>query len=232
MERNIEEVINWTLPGLTLYYRDSDLPPECVSNYRPGSIIMSRAFIDVTSRAGKPTKNTRFAIASSKAAPVYEVMPDGEKYRLHALLCNSFFKVLDVYKKEGITQVLLLHIPSSGIEFFRRTVFILGQENLEDEFKTMARQSLDTKLAGPVVQALEDQEWVDRTSFPIGQSDDYNLYPLEPVRIPLPLIQMMIANIRRMTNDEGPMNDPFFGLDATTQQEETPVVPQPEPRAE
>lgn len=67
----IERIINWTLPGLTMYYRDSELPEEIIGKYKIGLIFRSATFVDLSGYAGKLTKNCRFIFASSKAAPLF-----------------------------------------------------------------------------------------------------------------------------------------------------------------
>jgi hypothetical protein len=113
-----EEIVNWTLSGLTMYYRDSELSSAVVSKYKVGQIFRSRTFVDVSSFAGKLTKNCRFIFASTKAAPLYQINPSTEKWGLHTINANSYFKVLDVYGKDGKTQFFLLHIPAKGYRLF------------------------------------------------------------------------------------------------------------------
>ena len=127
----MEEIINWTLPGLTMYYRDSNLCQNIIDQYQVRKIFRSATFVDVSNFAGKPTTNCRFIFASSKAAPLFRVNPETEKWGLSSMNCSSFFKVLDVYQYEGVTQIFLLHIPYKGIDFFSRTILQLGEQNIE-----------------------------------------------------------------------------------------------------
>ncbi len=39
-----EKIINWTLSGLTMYNRDSELPQEVISMYAVGEIFRSQTF--------------------------------------------------------------------------------------------------------------------------------------------------------------------------------------------
>jgi hypothetical protein len=70
-----QNILNWTFPGAALYYRDTELSESVIAQYSVGQIIRSQVFVDVSSAAGKPTKNCRYAIASSKAAELYNAMP-------------------------------------------------------------------------------------------------------------------------------------------------------------
>jgi len=49
--KRAEEIINWTLPGMTMDYRDSQLSEEVVGKYRVGEIIRSATFVDVSGYA-------------------------------------------------------------------------------------------------------------------------------------------------------------------------------------
>jgi hypothetical protein len=203
----IDEIINWTLPGLTMYYRDSNLRKNIIDQYEIGKIFRAQTFVDVSNYAGRPATNCRFLIASSKAAPLYKFNPETEKWRLHVLNCNSYFKVLDVYEKEGITQIFLIHIPFKGIDFFRNTVLKIGDENFEEEIIIKSRASLDKKLNVGIPAALNQQEWIDRTSFPIGLDNNnifFSLIPTEPL---LPKAQSLYLAIKNMTEDLTELNE-------------------------
>lgn len=176
----IEEIVNWTLSGLTMYYRDTQLSDDIIEKYEIGQIIRSQTFVDVSNFAGKLTKNCRFIFATNKAAPLYQINPDTEKWKLHTINANSYFKVLDIYQKEGKTQFFLLHIPARGIDFYRNTVLKLGGDNLEQQIIQKSRISFDQKMGIAIVPELEEQEWINRTNFPIGLDNKNNPFPLNP----------------------------------------------------
>lgn len=196
-----EEIINWTLPGLTMYYRDSLMSNDIISKYEIGQIFRSQTFVDVSSLAGKLHKNCRFIFASSKAAPLYQLNPDTEKWKLHVINANSYFKVLDIYKKDGKTQFLLLHIPARGLDFFRNTVLQLGGNNIEKQIIEKSRLSLDQKMQMDVIPALEEREWNERTEFPIGLSYSKQFFTLNPT-LALPSDSLNLSEfIFKMTED-------------------------------
>ena len=178
--QQIEEIVNWTLPGLTMYYRDADLSTDIIEKYEAGKIFRSQTFVDVSSFAGRLTKNCRFIIATNKAASLYQINPDTDKWKLHTINANSYFKVLDIYKKGDQTQLFLLHIPAQGIEFFRNTVLKLGGNNLEEQLIGKARTSLDQKMEMAPVDALEEFDWVNRTAFPIGLDHNNEFFSINP----------------------------------------------------
>lgn len=176
----IEEIVNWTLPGLRLLYRDTSLSQEVIDKYVPGKILRSPAFVDVSGFAGKPAGNCRFVLASSKAAPFFRLDPATEKWGLHTINHNSYFKVLDVYALQGVTQILLLHIPPNGIDFFSRFVLKMGEHSVEEQIIAKARESLHEKIASDIIPALQEKEWLDRTSFPPGLDTNHEFFSLEP----------------------------------------------------
>jgi len=202
----IEEIVNWTLPGLTMYYRDSNLSKKVIEKYKKGKIFRSATFVDVSNFAGKPITNCRFIFASSKAAPLFKVNPDTEKWGLHAINCNSYFKVLDVYEKEDITQVFILHIPYKGIDLFSRSVLQLGEQNVEEQIIGKARESLDHKLELEIPVSLNEEEWIKRTSFPIGLDKNDKFFSLEPTEPLIPMVLPLSSAIRKMTNDLSDLN--------------------------
>ncbi len=203
----IEEIVNWTLPGMTMYYRDSNLSQEVIDRYEVKKIFRSQTFVDVSNYAGKPTTNCRFIFASSKAAPLYKINPATEKWGLHSINCNSYFKILDVYKKENVTQIFLIHIPYKGIDFFSRTVLKLGEQNIEEQIIGKAKDSLNQKLQSEIPSALNEKEWIDRTNFPIGLDNNNEFFTLETTEPLMPMATPMFSAIKKMTNDLTDLND-------------------------
>lgn len=197
----VEEIVNWTLSGLTMYYRDSELTEHEIRKYEVGQIFRSQTFVDVSNFAGKLTKNCRFIFATGKAAPLYQINPDTEKWKLHTINANSYFKVLDIYKKDDKIQFFLLHIPANGIDFFRNTVLRLGGNNLEEEIIEKSRSSLDRKMEMEVIPELEEPEWINRTRFPIGIDAKGNFFSLQPTEEMMPQAAPLHNVIFKMTND-------------------------------
>lgn len=191
----LEKIINWTFPGLTFYYRDTALSDRQLSMYKVGQVLRNGFFIDVASTAGKPTQNTRFIIASSKAAPVYKINPNTEKWGMHVINANSYFKVLDIYEIENNRQIFLLHIPAKGIDFFWES-----QTNFEEQFINKARESFDKKYNSDIIEVFQDKEWIDKTRFAIGLDNNDNYFSIKPSPLQhdvLPLFE----GLRKLSND-------------------------------
>ena len=203
----IKEIVNWTLPGMTMYYRDTNLSQEIIDKYEVRKIFRSPTFVDVSNYAGRPTTNCRFVFASSKAAPLFRVNPATAKRGLHSINCNSYFKVLDTYTKESVTQIFLIHIPYKGIDFFSRTILKLGEQNIEEQIIGKARESLDQKLQAEIPPVLNEREWVDRTNFPIGSDHENEFFSLEPTEPLMPMAAPLFFAIKKMTNDLTDLNE-------------------------
>jgi hypothetical protein len=206
--KQAEEIINWTLPGLTMYYRDSELSNDIISKYEVGQIFRSQIFVDVSSFAGRLQKKCRYIIASSKAAPLYQFNSEIEKWKLHVINANSYFKVLDIYKKNGKTQFLLLHIPAKGINFFKESILQLGGNNIEEQIVEKSRLSFDQKMQMNIIPELEEREWNQRTEFPIGLNSSNQFFSLDPSEELTPIAKPLFDAIFKMTNDTD-LNIPF-----------------------
>lgn len=198
-----ERVMNWVLPGLQLFYRDTDTFIDLHESFHVGDVIRAGFFIDMSPYAGKPMHPYRYIIASSHAASL--VMP-GDKYPLHVLHYNSYLKVMDIYEKNGVTQVFLMHIPAKAI--FSPWIEILlnislnGKQTLVD----IARQSLDAKMEMPPRELLEEKEWLDRTSWHVGIDKDGKPHSLFPkLAVPSDAASMGKA-VRKMANDTDSIN--------------------------
>jgi hypothetical protein len=164
--KKIEELFNKTFSGLTLFYRDTELPDHLKELYQVGQILLERGMTDMTWKGGGLATNFRYLIASSFGKDLSMFNPDAGKFGLIVLTPNSYFKVLDIYKHNGKTQVFLLNIPGEGIDVFKS-----AKTNIEEEIIAKARQSFDEKVDAEPLSELQHEEWLDRTSFPIGMNE-------------------------------------------------------------
>lgn len=207
---SFEEAANWTLPGLQLFYRDTNVDgdlDQLAQGYKDKNIIRAGFFIDCTSRAAKPVKNVRFIIASAHAAAIWKVMGDeeAEQWRLNVLDYNSYFKVVDTYRVGNQLQILLLHIPLRGIPMFAGMGNIQIGENMD--LVKAARMSFDSKLKMDPLPWLESEAWNDRTSMLPGTSSEgwITLEPQEPMN-------EQVANLHNailgLSHDDTELNKP------------------------
>ena len=200
-----EKFANWTLPGLQFFYRDTDAPVIVNTTYHVGDVLRAGFFIDVTTKLLKPAHKTRFLIASAHAAMMCEISelcqenPKVKDWKLCTLHFNSYFKVMDVYKKDGVTQVFLLHIPAAAAFFLGHDETAMNFMNeatgQETTLIDMARKSLDEKMQMEVHPRSLDQEFVERMHHPIGLDNEY--YPVDPNKQEEPT-EGLIANLSNM----------------------------------
>lgn len=163
--KQIEEIYNQTFGGLTLFYRDTTLSDHLISKYAIGQILLERGFTDMSYKGGGLATNCRYLIASANARDLSAFNPDSAKFGHVLLSSDAFFKVLDVYKIGEKTQVFLLEIPATAVDFFARAT-----SSVENDISKKARESFDIKINAIPIAELQNQEWKDRTEFPIGMT--------------------------------------------------------------
>lgn len=200
---NIESIMNWILPGLQLFYRDTDTPLAVDDMFNVGDVVRAGIFVDLSPYAGKPMHKYRYIIASSHVASLVE---PGDRYPYHVLHYNSYLKVMDIYEKCGVTQFFLLHIPVKAIF----SPWLGNQLNIsfndEQTLVDLARQSLDTKLELPPRELLEEKEWLDRTSEHVGVDPSGKLLSLFPALL-VPEDTITFGKyVRQKAKDTDPIN--------------------------
>ncbi|QHI38466.1 hypothetical protein IMCC3317_38590 [Kordia antarctica] len=162
----IEEAYNETFGGLTMFYRDCELNPYFISKYTKNQILQERGFTDVSTFAEGLSTNLRYAIASNKARDLTQINPNVKKYGFCIIQSSSHYKVLDIYKIGAQTQILLLHFDEKFTPVFSGT-----KSNIEENVIKKGRESFDKKLQMKPNVFLNEDEWKQRTQFPIGMSD-------------------------------------------------------------
>lgn len=208
---SFEDAINWTLPRLQLFYRDTNVAGDLdklAEAYRNRNIIRGGFFIDCTSRAAKLVKNVRFIIASAHAAAIWQVMGDeeAEQWRLNVLDFNSYFKVVDTYRVGEQLQILLLHIPLRGIPMFAG----MGNINIGEDMDLIkiARKSFDDKSEMQPLPWLETEAWNQRTDMLPGTCAD-GWTPLEPQEPNNEQVANLHNAILSMSHDDTDLNKPI-----------------------
>jgi hypothetical protein len=169
--KKTEEIYNQTFGGLTLFHRDTNLSEFLISKYEVGQILNERGFTDMSHKGGGLATNFRYLIASANGKDVSSIMPDTAKFGHIMLKSNAFFKVLDIYKIGEKTQIFLLEIPETAVDFFA-----IATSNIEEDIIKKARESFDSKINSEPITELQAKEWKERTEFPIGMSEDGNLF--------------------------------------------------------
>ena len=162
----IEEIYNQTFGGLTLLYRDTTLSDNLSSKYKVGQILKELGFTDMSFKGGGLATNFRYLIASANGKDVSALSENSATFGHVLLKSNAFFKVLDIYKIGEKTQVFLLEIPETAIDFFASAT-----SNIEIDIIKKSRMSFETKINTEPIPELQTQEWKERTVFPIGMND-------------------------------------------------------------
>ncbi|KOP36867.1 hypothetical protein DBB36_11175 [Flavobacterium sp. WLB] len=167
----LKSIYNDTFSGLKLYYRDTDLPENLISNYKIGQIIQEKGFTDMTSIGGGLSGNFRYLIASANAKDLSKFNPDSAKIGHFLLDTIAYFKVLDIQKIGNKTQVFLLNIPDNSILLLKNS-----SSNLEDEIIEKARRKFESKINLALIPELQTESWKERTKSPLGMSDNGELF--------------------------------------------------------
>ncbi len=208
----LEEIINWTLPGLRFYYRDTNDKIEVDKAYPVGKIIRSGFFIDTSAYAKKPCSRIRYIIASAHNAEVYktDICDESTKQcELCILHPNSFLRVMDVHKVKKQYQIFLLHIPFHGIPMFSgkfTLCFDFGNGQNIDYLVKRARESFDEKLKMEADEKLESAMWKNRTKDPVGTKADGSFTTLE-IQFYKPTADLELG-CRKLANDMNRLNLP------------------------
>ena len=188
-----ENLVNWVLPGLQFFYRDTNAIVDAARYYHVGDTIRAGFYLDVTTKLLKPAHRTRFLIASAHAACFFEDEkmvadnPNLTKWNLATLHFNSMFKVMDVYETPNCTQVLLLHLPiSAAIMLDGKTDIKFIDEALGENVTlvNMARKSLDEKMRMEFHDRSFDEDFCKRMERPVGLDEKLAPVPLMPVPEP------------------------------------------------
>ncbi|MCP2028144.1 hypothetical protein L1276_003312 [Flavobacterium sp. HSC-32F16] len=179
----LKAIYNETFSNLKLFYRDTTLPENLISNYKVGQIIQEKGFTDMTSIGGGLSGNFRYLIASAHAKDLSKFNPDSAKTGHFLLDTIAYFKVLDIYRIGDKTQVFLLNIPDNSLSLFKNS-----SSNLEEEITEKARKKFNDKNSSSLVLELQTENWKERTQSPIGMNNngefffDHSKIKTEPLK--------------------------------------------------
>ena len=177
----IEEWVNWVLPGLQFFYRDTDAPVDVENTYKVGSVLHAGNFVDVSRKLWRPAHHIRFLIASAHAAPLCEDEemvkhhPKFKDWGLYTFHYDSYFKVMDTYNVRGVTQIFLLHIPYASVSLFKNQeiAMVMHSGSFNLNLVEEAHESLDEKMRMEIHERSMDTELMERMSHPVGLDADF-----------------------------------------------------------
>jgi len=139
--------------------------------YQVGQILTERGFTDMTYKGGGLATNFRYLIASANGKDLSALNPNSAQFGHILLSSNAFFKVLDSYRIGDKTQVFLLEIPATAVDFFTNVT-----SNIEKDIIIKARENFENKINANLIPELQTEEWKQRTESPIGMSDKGELF--------------------------------------------------------
>lgn len=166
MVTELENAINEMLPGLTIYARDVNLPPEFAKLYKAGMIIREKGFTDASCRAKGMITSHRYTILSNHMRD-FRAFEHGTNWGLFVAQKDSHFKVLDIYECGPKTQITLLHLPDDD----RWKLFENVELSVEAQLIQTCRKRFESRCMGEVTPELATPEWLARCQFPICGSD-------------------------------------------------------------
>jgi len=167
----LKAIYNETFSGLKIFYRDTNISENLISNYTIGQIIQEKGFTDMSSIGGGLCGNLRYLIASAHPKDLSKFNPDSAKIGHFLLDSIAYFKVLDIQKIDNKTQIFLLNIPDNSISLFKNST-----SNLEEEIIEKARKKFKDKIHLPLIPELQTENWKEKTKTPIGISDNGELF--------------------------------------------------------
>lgn len=202
----IDDIINWTFPGITISYRDCNLDLESLKLYNIGQIIRSDTFVDTSHIIGKLLMDVRFTIFSSKTANWDKLDLNSSHYPLNTINANSYFKVIDIFKLDDKHLISLLHIPLNGIALFenKKNTFKFPQyeEHIENVLINKAREKFINSKNTKVIPEFEESEWLKRTNWAVGLDINNKLNPIKPISNLNRSQFDMYKLIRKITEDD------------------------------
>ena len=178
-DASLEDAINATYPGLMLFARDVDLAPALAEKYTDGLVVQERGFTDATPRLGGMVTSHRYVILSNHMADFDSMLgddrdPNAPNWRLHVAGRDSRFKVLRQKTVEGRTLIFVLHLPNDE----RWRLFTNLVLNIDEDVLAKAVSRMEVHLREDPIPEVTSADWLDRCKFPLGMSDDGELFPL------------------------------------------------------
>ena len=159
--KQYEIACNRIFPGLQMFVRDTLLDKETEEKYIIGKIIKEPTFCDVSCRVGGIITTHRYAILSNRFVN-FSAFEHGTNWGLYVCKRNSFFKILDVFKLNGKTQISLLHLDDDW------KLFENNNSNVEEDIVKMCRERFQNKYNMPPIPELATKMWLERLLYPVG----------------------------------------------------------------
>ncbi len=161
-----QRIMESTFGNLVFFCRDAHVDERQIRQYQLGQILEEHAFTDVSYKLAGLAQNCRYLIASSNWKDLSGINPAIDTG--HALLSSgSLFKVLSVQQSGGKAQILLLHIPTEGLEYFSTS-----ESDFEKSITEKGAEIFKENLTKEPLPELQTSEWLERTSYPVGFDEE------------------------------------------------------------
>ena len=167
-EREMEDVMNLTYPGLQLLSRDTNFS-RFLEKYRPGTLLADERPVLGSFLGGGLAGRCRYAILSNRIEPA-----EWPASFAAGLAPSGHYKVLDVYRRLGKVQITLLHLPDGHWRFFEDV-----STNVDDLLIEYTRKRFDSCLEAEPAEPLLDAHWRKTCANLIGMTDLGGMFPIE-----------------------------------------------------
>ena len=117
---------------------------------------------------------------------------------------------MNIQKGNGKTQILLLNIPAEGVPIFGNSKI-----NIEDKVIETGIEIFKENIDAKPLHELQSEDWIERTSFPIGMNEAGIFFLDMPPNLP--------QNTEALSTNEATSND----TEGTSSAQNTPVAEKP-----
>ena len=162
-------IMRSTIDSGEYYVRDINLKSDLFERYEIGQTITERAFVDATNRIGGLATSHRYLILSNQFKDLSE-FEKNTNWNLHITARDSVFKILDIYTKDGKSQIFLLQLPKGFEEVFDR------ENDLIEDAVSDSREFFDKCLKEDPIKEVSSPDWLERVSFPLGMDNEGNFF--------------------------------------------------------
>lgn len=196
LDKFFEQIVNWILPGLQMFYRDTDADIDAGLMYPVGKVIRTGFYTSVSTKLHRPAQKTRFLIASAHAALLCSdetgnlnktgliFSPRAEEWRHAVISKNAWLKVLDIYKVGDVTQIFMIQIPETAAMLLgdSKTVFNFINEagGSGNTLVETARRCFEEKMREFIHPRSTDTDWIELMAQPVGYTTEGKPYSINP----------------------------------------------------
>ncbi len=170
----LEEVANIVYPGMGVYYRDINLPAQFAEKYTTDLIIREKGMTDASNRLGGMVTTHRYVILSNHMGNL-SAFEHGTNWGLRVAAKDSHFKVLGKHTYKDKTGIFLLHLPDDE----KWKIYKTATFNIDEEVLQSAIQNFEQRIDAAPIPEVTSENWLARCAFPVGMSDNGELWELE-----------------------------------------------------